>query len=143
MAPVQGLAKDEVDVDATWKILEDAFQDIHRKNASKLSFEELFRNAYKLVLKKKQETLYDRVCNFEESYLHSQVRTRVNGFATSTMLVGFEGQAADSQANERRIDGENFMRELKNAFQDQQMCMGMITDVLMYMVSTIPSMSAL
>ena len=143
MAPQQGLTKDEVDVDATWKILEDAFQDIHKKNASKLSFEELFRNAYKLVLKKKQETLYDRVCNFEESYLRSQVRIRINAFATAAMLVGFEGQAGDSQANERRIDGENFMRELKNAFQDQQMCMGMITDVLMYMVSTLASTSAL
>ena len=131
----QGLTKDEIDVEATWLVLETAFQDIHRKNASKLSFEELFRNAYKLVLKKKQEDLYDRVCRFEEQYLRNSVRPRVNGYGTTAMQVGLEGQASDSNANERRMDGEAFMREVKTAFQDQQLSMGMITDVLMYMVS--------
>ncbi|RMZ83427.1 hypothetical protein DV736_g6614, partial [Chaetothyriales sp. CBS 134916] len=55
-----GLSKDEVDVNATWKILEDAFGDIHANNACSLSYETLFGNAYKLVLKKKQDVLYDR-----------------------------------------------------------------------------------
>ncbi|RMZ83176.1 hypothetical protein DV738_g1402, partial [Chaetothyriales sp. CBS 135597] len=136
-APKKGVSKDEVDVDATWKILEDAFADIHAKNASSLSYETLFRNAYKLVLKKKQDVLYDRVCGFEQAYLGSVVREQVAAAATSTLLVGLGGNnaavAADSQANQRRIDGENFLRAVKTAFQDEQLSMGMITDVLIYM----------
>ena len=49
----QGLASADVDFDTTWGILERAFEEIHTKNASALSFEELYRNAYKIVLKKR------------------------------------------------------------------------------------------
>jgi hypothetical protein len=131
----QALSKDEVDVDATWKVLSDAFLDIHNKNASSLSFEQLFRNAYKLVLKKKHDILYDKVRNFEDNYLTSHIRPKINSHVTPTILLGYEGQVSESQTNERRLDGEKFMKEIKIAFQDQQLCMGMITDVLMYMVS--------
>jgi cullin 3 len=39
-----------------WAELSASLREIHTKNASKLSFEELYRNAYKLVLKKKLST---------------------------------------------------------------------------------------
>lgn len=47
-------------------MLKEALRDIHNKNCSRLSFEELYRAAYKIVLKKKGEILYDRVKTFEE-----------------------------------------------------------------------------
>ncbi len=136
MPSSKGLTKDEVDFDATWHILATAFQEIHSKNASQLSFEELFRNAYKLVLKKKADDLYDKVVSFEQTWLHDQVRVRIVNLVTPTILLEVSGEATDAQANERRIAGERFMKSLNDAFADQQLCMGMITDVLMYMVSS-------
>lgn len=132
---MKGLNKDEVDFEGTWKILSTAFREIHYKNASQLSFEELFRNAYKLVLKKRQEELYENVVELERSWLQDEIRTRIVSLVSPTMLVGVSGEASDTQANERRIAGERFMTVLKDAFADQQLCIGMITDVLMYMVS--------
>jgi cullin 3 len=143
MPPIQGLTRDEVDFDATWAILATAFQEIHSKNASQLSFEELFRNAYKLVLKKRADELYDRVVQFEESWLRNQVRARIVTLITPTILLEVSGEATDAQANERRIAGERFMKSLNDAFSDQQLCMGMITDVLMYMVSSLVRSSTL
>jgi cullin 3 len=136
----QGLTKDEnVDFDATWHVLETALQEIHTKNASKLSFEELYRNAYKIVLKKKGDVLYERVSLLEELWLRDTIRVKINQFVTSSIILGAAGETFAGQSTERRIAGERFMRELKDAFSDHQLCMGMITDVLMYMVRLCPS----
>ena len=121
-------------MDSTWKTLAGAFREIHDKNASKLSFEELFRNAYKLVLKKKADILYDKVITFEEDWLRDKVQKRISSLITPTILLEVSGEATDAQANERRTAGERFIKTLNDAFADQQLCMGMITDVLMYMV---------
>lgn len=132
---IQVLGKDEIDFDTSWSVLSTAFTEIHHKNASQLSFEELFRSAYKLVLKKRHEELYNKVTGFEQVWLRDTVKQRVASTVTSAVLVGATGQSTDVQANERRLAGERFMISLKDAFQDQHMCMNMITDVLMYMVS--------
>ena len=47
--------------DKTWAVLRDAICQINRRDASGLSFEELYRNAYNLVLHKHGELLYDGV----------------------------------------------------------------------------------
>ena len=36
--------------------------------------------------------------------------------------------------NERRTAGERFLKTVKDAWQDHQLCMAMLADVLMYMV---------
>lgn len=66
-----------LDFEAMWDSLKESFKGIHTKNASKLSFEELYRNAYKLVLKKQGDSLYDRVLKFETSWLEEMVRPRI------------------------------------------------------------------
>lgn len=129
---------DDSGFDEMWGVLETAFSQIHHKNASTLSFEQLFRSAYKLVLKKKHHDLYSNVTNFERSWLRDHVKTKVEGQITPTLILGLESQASDAQANERRLAGERFMTYLKNAYQDQSRSMNMITDVLMYMVSGPP-----
>ncbi len=135
MVTQQGLTKDDsVDFDAIWQVLETALQEIHTKNASKLSFEELYRNAYKIVLKKKGNVLYDRVSSLEETWLRDTVRVRINALITSSIILGAAGESLPGQSTERRIAGERFCRALKTAFEEHQQCMGMITDVLMYMV---------
>jgi hypothetical protein len=86
------------------------------------------------VLKKKGDVLYERVSLLEESWLRDVVKARINQFVTSSIILGAAGESFAGQSTERRIAGERFMRELKDAFSDHQLCMGMIMDVLMYMV---------
>ena len=98
----QGLTKDDnVDFDATWQVLETALQEIHTKNASKLSFEELYRNAYKIVLKKKGDVLYERVSLLEELWLRDTVRVKINQFVTSSIILGAAGESFAGQSTER------------------------------------------
>jgi cullin 3 len=135
MVPLQGLtSNDTVDFDITWGVLEGALREIHTKNASRLSFEELYRNAYKLVLKKKGEELYNRVSGLEQKLLRDSVRNKVVQMVTPPLLLGASGEQVGGQAHLRRADGERFLRVLKDAYADHQICMNMITDVLMYMV---------
>lgn len=49
---------DEKYVNSIWDLLKNAIQEIQRKNNSGLSFEELYRNAYTMVLHKHGEKLY-------------------------------------------------------------------------------------
>lgn len=129
----QGLNGADVDFDHTWQVLEGAFKEIHTKNASALSFEELYRNAYKIVLKKKGEELYNRVAQFEETWLGQTVRGDiVKNLSAPLMLADGTGRALATQT-ERRQAGEKFLKSLKGAWEDHQVCMGMLTDVLMYL----------
>lgn len=43
----------------TWNALKDAINEIHNQNASALSFEELYRKGYNLVLHKHGDLLYN------------------------------------------------------------------------------------
>ncbi len=52
------MTMDEKYVENIWQLLKDAIQEIQRKNNSGLSFEELYRNAYTMVLHKHGERLY-------------------------------------------------------------------------------------
>ena len=126
---------DAVDFETTWTLLSSSLREIHTKNASKLSFEALYRHAYKLVLKKKGETLYARVKDFEEDWLTNTVRPRIL-IEISPSLVGGDGVSSTATANEKRAVGEKLLKVLKQAWDDHNLCMNMTTDVLMYMVSS-------
>lgn len=117
-----------------WEVLASSLREIHTKNASRLSFEELYRNAYKLVLKKKGESLYFKVKEFEEDWLGNEIRPRVLGELSPSLLIRHIGATAAATANERRVAGEKLLRALKQAWEDHNLCMNMTTDVLMYMV---------
>ena len=132
----QGLGtSDAVDFDSMWDVLASSLREIHTKNASKLSFEELYRNAYKLVLKKRGETLYTKVKEFEEEWLANEVQPRIIQELSQTLLIATSGTQAITTANEKRAAGEKLLRALKEAWEDHNLCMNMTTDVLMYMVS--------
>ena len=68
---------DALDFDSMWEVLKHSLAEIHTKNASKLSFEELYRNAYKLVLKKRGDHLYQQVVEFERSWLDVRIRPQI------------------------------------------------------------------
>ena len=138
----QGLHGDEIDFENTWATIEAAFREIHTKNASKLSYEELYRHAYRIVLKKKGEDLYQNVHEFERKWLSSDVRSTIRQLLSPNLLVDAQSLGGTT-ANERRVAGEKFLKGLKQAWGDHQVCMSMLADVLMYMVSRLFGAAAL
>ncbi|KAL8685817.1 MAG: hypothetical protein Q9218_007526 [Villophora microphyllina] len=121
----------EVDFERDWKSLSNSLREIHTKNASSLSFEELYRNAYKLVLKKKGEPLYNKVKDFEQDWLANEIRPRILDELPPSLLAAYNG--TQLTVNEKRVAGEKLLRSLKAAWEDHNLCMNMTTDVLMYM----------
>jgi cullin 3 len=139
----KGLGSHEaVDFDEVWGVLSASLREIHTKNASKLSFEELYRNAYKLVLKKRGETLYERVKELEADWLVKETRPRILAEISPSLLVRNSKTMEMAITNEKRVAGEKFLRALKEAWEDHNLCMNMTTDVLMYMVSFVISFKA-
>lgn len=130
----QGLHGDEVDFENTWATIEAAFREIHTKNASQLSYEELYRHAYRIVLKKKGEQLYNKVHEFESSWLSKEVRATIQQMLSPNLLANAHSMGGTT-TNERRVAGEKFLTGLKQAWSDHQICTSMLADVLMYMVS--------
>lgn len=131
----QTLGNKKDDFDAIWAVLSSAFHEIHLKNASTLSFEELYRSSYKIVvLTSKGDSLYENVKDLEKEWLSGQVCQRIVSSVSPVLLLDIDPADTTDQANERRAAGEKFLKAIKNAWEDHQLCMGMITDVLMYMV---------
>lgn len=118
---VQNLTSD-VDFDASWALLSSAINEIHQKNASRLSFEELYRTAYTLVLRKFGKRLYDSVKDEVKQHLTSKVEK------TLLPLI--------SDANGSMNNGNELLRLTYNMWTDHCLCMRMVSDILMYLVSS-------
>ncbi|CAH8349616.1 unnamed protein product [Eruca vesicaria subsp. sativa] len=98
--------------DKTWQILERAIHQIYNQDASGLSFEELYRNAYNMVLHKFGEKLY-------------------TGFiATMTGHLKEKAKIIES------AQGGAFLEELNKKWNEHNKALEMIRDILMYMDRT-------
>ncbi|KAJ0692919.1 putative cullin protein, neddylation [Helianthus annuus] len=95
--------------DKTWRLLEHAIDEIYNQNASGLSFEELYRCAYNMVLHKYGEKLYTGLVSTMTSHLVTMSRCIENAH------------------------GETFLDELNNKWTDHNKALQMIRDILMYM----------
>ena len=104
------MTMDEKYVNNIWSLLRNAIQEIQKKNNSGLSFEELYRNAYTMVLHKHGEKLYTGLREVVGDHLVHKVRADV----------------LESLNN-------NFLHTLNMAWQDHHTSMVMIRDILMYM----------
>jgi cullin 3 len=107
--PLRQVSMDPAYAQKTWKLLKGAIHEIHKQNASGLSFEELYRNAYNMVLHKHGDILYFG--------LKEVVNDHLKGVATN-VSVAIE---------------ENFLPELRKSWNDHKTSMLMIRDILMYM----------
>ena len=67
------MTMDEKYVDNIWALLKNAIQEIQKKNNSGLSFEELYRNAYTMVLHKHGEKLYSGLQEVVNEHLVKKV----------------------------------------------------------------------
>lgn len=90
--------------------LKSAVHEILKKNNGGLSFEELYRNAYTLVLHKKGDMLYEGFKEWIREHLEDNVRTEV--------LNSLNNQ---------------FLQVLNQVWSDHQTSTMMIRDILMYM----------
>ncbi|XP_052868042.1 cullin-3 [Anopheles cruzii] len=104
------MTMDEKYVESIWTLLKNAIQEIQKKNNSGLSFEELYRNAYTMVLHKHGERLYTGLKEVVTHHLETKVREEV--------LRSFNC---------------NFLQTLNQCWTDHQTSMVMIRDILMYM----------
>ena len=68
------MTMDEKYVNSIWTLLKNAIQEIQKKNNSGLSFEELYRNAYTMVLHKHGEKLYTGLKLVVEDHLENKVQ---------------------------------------------------------------------
>ncbi|KAI3659183.1 hypothetical protein MP638_006965 [Amoeboaphelidium occidentale] len=93
-----------------WSKLSGAIQQIHQKNASSLSFEELYRNAYNLVMSKHGGFLYDKVSNQIQGHLLSLVKSKL-----------------------APLKGTDLLNTLRQIWNDHKLSMSMIRDILLYL----------
>lgn len=121
-----------MDFDEYWEVLAQSLREIYAKNASHLSFEEVYRNAYKLVLKKHGDRLYGNVKKLVGEHLQTVAVRDVKPLLPSSIVTG--DVSFGTATTERRTVGTKFLERLKFVWEDHQLCMGMMKEVLMYMV---------
>eukprot|EP01026_Neomeris_dumetosa_P019947 TRINITY_DN1804_c0_g1_i2.p1 TRINITY_DN1804_c0_g1~~TRINITY_DN1804_c0_g1_i2.p1 ORF type:complete len:732 (-),score=100.54 TRINITY_DN1804_c0_g1_i2:296-2491(-) len=95
-----------------WGKLQNAIRQIHNRNSSGLSFEELYRQGYNLVLAKFGDQLYNSVA--------LELRKHTTLVAESIVVV----------------QGKSFLRVLRDRWEDHYKSSQMIKDILMYMDRT-------
>jgi len=96
----------------TWDCLANAIDEIYNRNASQLSFEELYRNAYNLVLHKHGTLLYDGVTEKINEHL------------------------ADTAKRLAETNEDTLLQEIATTWKEHQITMIMVRDILMYMDRT-------
>ena len=108
----QSQQMDEEYANGIWQTLHDAIGQIHRQDASGLSFEELYRNAYNMVLHKFGDKLYNGLSDTITAHLRTVAQDVVD-------------------AND-----DCFLGELKEKWANHKLSSIMIRDILMYMDRT-------
>ncbi|KAL6840842.1 hypothetical protein ACP4OV_029368 [Aristida adscensionis] len=98
--------------DKSWRKLHDAIREIYNHNASGLSFEELYRTAYNMVLHKHGPKLYEKLQENMKGHLE-EMRTLIEA-----------------------AQGGLFLEELQRKWDDHNKALTMIRDILMYMDRT-------
>ncbi|KAI0125850.1 Cullin-domain-containing protein [Xylariales sp. AK1849] len=119
--------------DYNWGQLQSALKDIHEKNASALAFEQLYRHAYKIVLKKMGEQLYDRVKEFEQKWFADHVIPPIFAVISKNLISVTLGVLPGTSAVERRAMGDKFLLVIRESWEHHNMSMNMIADILMYL----------
>ncbi|KAH9990380.1 putative cullulin 3 [Xylariaceae sp. FL0662B] len=116
-----------------WEKLREALRDIHTRNAGNLSFEQLYRYSYKIVLKKAGQQLYDRVKEFEEEWFAQEVMPPIWALITKNLISVTLDEVPGTSIVERRAMGEKFLKGVRNSWENHNMSMNMIADILMYL----------
>mgnify|MGYP004705536563 CR=1 FL=1 len=123
----------KVDPIESWEILSNAINDIENKNASKWSFEQLYRIAYNLVLSKNGEFLYNKIK--DEFSKHLNTKLQIN-------IIDFIIERGDTNVNNNgiielnKIDSLELLKKLNFLWSDYLISTWLISQVAMYMDRT-------
>jgi cullin 3 len=110
-----------IGLSGNWSIIENAILQIYSKNGSLLSFEELYRNSYNLVVSKNGQILYENTKRI-----------------LSNQLIKFK-QSLDSIINVP--DQLGLLKSVEKLWKEHVISMIMIRDILMYLVSILKRFS--
>ncbi|KAI8631975.1 Cullin-domain-containing protein [Xylariaceae sp. FL1651] len=124
---------DQDDFEHCWEKLSGALRDIHTQNRGSLSFEQLYRYSYKIVLRKAGHLLYDRVKIFEEKWFAEEVMPPIEALITKNLVSITLDGASGTSVVERRAIGEKFLKGVRSSWESHNMSMNMIADILMYL----------
>lgn len=130
---ISGNTTKDDDFESNWQKLKSAIQDIHLKNTGSLTFEQLYRHGYKIVLLKMPLRLYDNVKAFEEAWFKDHVMPPIFELVTSKVINATLGTGDGSTSIERRAIGEKFLKVIRESWEQHNMAMNMIADILMYL----------
>ncbi|WBW71492.1 cullin 3 [Schizosaccharomyces osmophilus] len=127
----------QVDFIAHWDVLHNAVKDIFNKSTSQLSFEELYRNAYTLVLHKHGERLYRNVKEVLKTRLENEVAPSIAGSFGSLLETenwSYVRNRDDFSLSMRKREAAIlFLSNLVNAWKEHLVSMQMISSVLKYL----------
>lgn len=113
-----------------------AIDTIHRHDASSLSFEEHYRYAYYLVVHKQGHVLYNKVAELIAANLEKLTKEKIVPLyppTASSIASGSKGADNIVAAS----DGQLFLTQLREVWNDHIACMSKLRDVLKYMVRSI------
>jgi len=122
----------------TFSSLASAMDEIHNRNASTLSFEELYRNAYNLVLHKHGTLLYngvqERLCmHLRDSGDSLLIVARESESSLTSSSSGglMRGSSAGSSNDQYKL-----LIEISKVWKEHRITMVMVRDIFMYMDRT-------
>ena len=109
----------------TWDSLSRAIREIHKHNASNLSFEENYRYAYNLVIHKQGDMLYKGV--------NSLIAENVDRLAQEEVQPAFPTKVSEDPAHQSQ-ESERLLKAVRAAWDDHTSSMTKLRDILKYMV---------
>lgn len=112
-----GGGANEVDYDKSWSVLANAIAQIQHKDVSHLSYEQLYRKAYVLVLRKLGAKLYDDVAKIIVEHLVERREKLVKVMETLTL----------------KSTNEGFMKAVLVEWDEHLQSMKFVSDILMYL----------
>ncbi|KAF9200508.1 Cullin-3 [Haplosporangium sp. Z 27] len=117
--PPQRKSNTESLFDSTWSTLANAITTIHEQRAYTLSYEEVYRCGYNLVIHKCGERLYHGIKDLIEKYLESEAEKKI------VPILGI----ADTSPSE----GVQVLKAIQRLWKHHVTCLLMISDILIHM----------
>ena len=115
----------DISITDIWASLSNAIGEIHKHNASALSFEENYRYAYNLVLHKQGDLLYKGVKQL--------VADNIDKLAQDEVQPAFPTTLTEDPAQQTQ-EAERLLKAVRGVWDDHLGNMSKIRDILRYMV---------
>lgn len=103
--------------------MRDAFDNIHSRKTSNLSFENIYRNTMKIVIKKRGAKLYERVAEFERMWIIENLVPEVRALAQDGVW------SSASEQLSKRVSA--LLKHIDDQWKHYRLSANMICDCLM------------